>query len=137
MHDNDVMDYEPHEVDKVESGETPENAYIIHENPGVISKIEDGNFLHPQPTAMRPGAIRSPYKKHNINGPRRRRTRCKVCEACKRSDCSECAFCLDMVKFGGPGRAKQVCKYIIQLDKIGTFVVKPKYNGIFFIDFSS
>nr|CAH7745842.1 unnamed protein product [Callosobruchus chinensis] len=43
------------------------------------------------------------------NGPRRRRTRCKKCEACQRSDCGECGFCLDMVKFGGPGRAKQTC----------------------------
>ncbi|XP_058128790.1 jmjC domain-containing histone demethylation protein 1 [Anopheles coustani] len=43
------------------------------------------------------------------NGPRRRRTRCKNCEACQRSDCGECSFCLDMVKFGGPGRAKQTC----------------------------
>lgn len=42
-------------------------------------------------------------------GPRRRRTRCKKCEACQQSDCGECAFCQDMVKFGGPGRAKQTC----------------------------
>lgn len=41
--------------------------------------------------------------------PRRRRTRCKICEACQRSDCGECSFCQDMVKFGGPGRAKQTC----------------------------
>ncbi|CAB3360728.1 Hypothetical predicted protein [Cloeon dipterum] len=45
----------------------------------------------------------------NNNGPRRRRTRCKKCEACNRADCGECNFCLDMVKFGGPGRAKQTC----------------------------
>lgn len=48
----------------------------------------------------------------NVTGtgqPRRRRTRCKVCAACQRSDCGECSFCLDMVKFGGPGRAKQTC----------------------------
>ncbi|XP_050521570.1 jmjC domain-containing histone demethylation protein 1-like isoform X3 [Daktulosphaira vitifoliae] len=42
-------------------------------------------------------------------GPRRRRTRCKKCEACKQADCGECSFCKDMVKFGGPGRAKQTC----------------------------
>ncbi|KAH1011633.1 jmjC domain-containing histone demethylation protein 1 isoform X1 [Dendroctonus ponderosae] len=42
-------------------------------------------------------------------GPRRRRTRCKKCSACQRADCGECTFCLDMVKFGGPGRAKQTC----------------------------
>ncbi|KAL1123648.1 hypothetical protein AAG570_002724 [Ranatra chinensis] len=42
-------------------------------------------------------------------GPRRRRTRCKSCAACHQSDCGECVFCQDMVKFGGPGRAKQTC----------------------------
>lgn len=45
----------------------------------------------------------------NSSAPRRRRTRCKICEACQRSDCGGCSFCLDMVKFGGPGRAKQTC----------------------------
>ncbi|KAJ8683024.1 hypothetical protein QAD02_018816 [Eretmocerus hayati] len=43
------------------------------------------------------------------SGPRRRRTRCKKCEACTRTDCAECVYCLDMVKFGGSGRAKQTC----------------------------
>lgn len=49
------------------------------------------------------------HSHHMSNGPRRRRTRCKKCEACQQSDCGECAFCQDMVKFGGPGRAKQTC----------------------------
>lgn len=75
---------------------------------------DDGTFATPAPARFGP---RGPYKKHNQgaggaggeggkshNGaPRRRRTRCKVCEACQRSDCGECTFCLDMVKFGGPG----------------------------------
>lgn len=89
---------------------------------------EEGSFISPQATSARYGA-RGPYKKHNqspaasaplptaggsetksnFGPPRRRRTRCKVCEACQRSDCGECTFCLDMVKFGGPGRAKQTC----------------------------
>lgn len=55
-----------------------------------------------------PGSSSSSQANNN-NGPRRRRTRCKKCEACNRSDCGECNFCLDMVKFGGPGRAKQTC----------------------------
>ncbi|KAL7288950.1 hypothetical protein TKK_0016913 [Trichogramma kaykai] len=46
---------------------------------------------------------------HKSTGPRRRRTRCKKCEACTRADCAECVYCLDMVKFGGSGRAKQTC----------------------------
>lgn len=44
-----------------------------------------------------------------LTAPRRRRTRCKSCRACKQPDCGECAFCHDMVKFGGPGKAKQTC----------------------------
>ena len=73
----------------------------------------DGTFATPAPARFGP---RGPYKKHNQGGgeggkshngaPRRRRTRCKVCEACQRSDCGECTFCLDMVKFGGPGKLK-------------------------------
>ncbi|XP_061502317.1 jmjC domain-containing histone demethylation protein 1 [Anopheles gambiae] len=88
---------------------------------------DDRNFVSPQPTSGNrlpsSGVGRGPYKKHGTgnsghggekrdgggNGPRRRRTRCKNCEACQRSDCGECSFCLDMVKFGGPGRAKQTC----------------------------
>nr|XP_023016137.1 jmjC domain-containing histone demethylation protein 1-like [Leptinotarsa decemlineata] len=54
------------------------------------------------------GVFKGP-KSSEKGGPRRRRTRCKKCEACQRSDCGECSFCLDMVKFGGPGRAKQTC----------------------------
>lgn len=90
---------------------------------------DDGNFVSPTMTA-RP-VSRGPHKKQgntsdggssdvavkssssqngtNAGQPRRRRTRCKVCNACQRSDCGECSFCLDMVKFGGPGRAKQTC----------------------------
>ncbi|XP_059618296.1 jmjC domain-containing histone demethylation protein 1 [Phlebotomus argentipes] len=84
---------------------------------------QHGDFLPPSAAANRAGP-RGPYKKqsfpqgvqqrsqpnqNNSGGPRRRRTRCKACEACQRSDCGECSFCLDMVKFGGPGRAKQTC----------------------------
>ncbi|XP_055550726.1 jmjC domain-containing histone demethylation protein 1 [Wyeomyia smithii] len=94
--------------------------------PSSLPHDDDRNFVSPQPTRPGgPGGIRGPYKKNSGNtssgggrssaekrdgnGPRRRRTRCKNCEACQRSDCGECSFCLDMVKFGGPGRAKQTC----------------------------
>lgn len=100
--------------------------------PANTTIISEQHFVTPQQISNRNGP-RGPYKKHNsqttppqpgsvtpdkvngsggvsgINAPRRRRTRCKVCEACQRSDCGECSFCLDMVKFGGPGRAKQTC----------------------------
>lgn len=53
--------------------------------------------------------LKMPMSVTGTGQPRRRRTRCKICAACQRSDCGECGFCLDMVKFGGPGRAKQTC----------------------------
>ncbi|XP_026815603.1 jmjC domain-containing histone demethylation protein 1 isoform X1 [Rhopalosiphum maidis] len=53
--------------------------------------------------------VKTSRKTASGSGPRRRRTRCKKCEACKQADCGECSFCRDMVKFGGPGRAKQTC----------------------------
>lgn len=74
-----------------------------------------GPYKKNNTTAGGPNAAKSGNEKEkrentgNSSGPRRRRTRCKVCEACQRSDCGECSFCLDMVKFGGPGRAKQTC----------------------------
>ncbi|XP_053670041.1 jmjC domain-containing histone demethylation protein 1 [Anopheles nili] len=105
-----------------------------HQHQPYGNNDDDRNFVSPQPTAGNRlpssgagGTVaggRGPYKKHaggggghghngdkrdGGNGPRRRRTRCKNCEACQRSDCGECSFCLDMVKFGGPGRAKQTC----------------------------
>lgn len=83
-------------------------------------------FVSPQTVTSNRTGPRGPYKKHKDangttppepkpspghgpNAPRRRRTRCKTCAACQRSDCGECSFCMDMVKFGGPGRAKQTC----------------------------
>lgn len=96
----------------------------IDEQPSASS--ESKSFVSP-PVSNRNGP-RGPYKKSTTSpstpkqiiasgseknstngGPRRRRTRCKICEACQRSDCGECSFCVDMVKFGGPGRAKQTC----------------------------
>lgn len=56
------------------------------------------------------------------SSPRRRRTRCKKCEACKQADCSMCSFCKDMVKFGGPGRAKQTC-VMRQCLQVYTFII--------------
>ena len=71
-----------------------------------------GNRGSPLPPGSKQGKHRGPGGKggnQGTGGPRRRRTRCKKCEACQRSDCGDCSFCLDMVKFGGSGRAKQTC----------------------------
>ena len=39
----------------------------------------------------------------------RKRGRCGSCLACTRNDCGQCRYCLDMVKFGRPGKKKQAC----------------------------
>ena len=41
--------------------------------------------------------------------PRLRGKGCGKCKNCTREDCGKCAFCLDKVKFGGPGKKKQKC----------------------------
>lgn len=66
----------------------------------------------------------------NTGPPRRRRTRCKKCEACQRNDCGECSFCLDMVKFGGPGRAKQTCNMRQCLQPMLPVTAACKYCGL-------
>ena len=38
-----------------------------------------------------------------------KRVRCKKCDGCKRQDCGLCIYCVDMKKFGGPGKKKQAC----------------------------
>ena len=38
----------------------------------------------------------------------RKRTRCGSCAQCHRQDCGKCS-CIDMVKFGGPGKKKKTC----------------------------
>ena len=47
----------------------------------------------------------TPNTKKKLKGKR-----CKECEGCHASNCGECVFCLDMPKFGGPGRMKQACE---------------------------
>ncbi len=41
--------------------------------------------------------------------PRGRKGKCGHCPNCLREDCGECTTCLDMVKFGGPGKKRQRC----------------------------
>ncbi|XP_049618478.1 lysine-specific demethylase 2A isoform X3 [Syngnathus scovelli] len=49
------------------------------------------------------------HKRSRISALRRRRVRCKTCAGCSRKECGDCQFCLDMRKFGGPGRMKKGC----------------------------
>lgn len=92
--------------DSLDGPPTP-NHHMQHHNVSVDKDRDDSMFLQPAPAKL--NGPKSAYKKMHTgegskNGtPRRRRTRCKICEACQRSDCGECSFCLDMVKFGGPG----------------------------------
>nr|XP_054749214.1 lysine-specific demethylase 2A-like isoform X1 [Lytechinus pictus] len=66
------------------------------------------------PVKLKPlhsGVKRAKKKKKNksLTMNRKRRTRCKNCANCTRADCGECNYCLDMKKYGGPGRMKQSC----------------------------
>ena len=38
-----------------------------------------------------------------------KRKRCGRCQGCTADDCGECRQCLDMPKFGGPGKRKKCC----------------------------
>lgn len=136
---NRIVEQKPSIMDSIGNGSMDGMTNSSYESEKIEIKTEkldyeNRQFVQPPPqtsvhtTTNRNGA-RGPYKKHNNspngnmhshesrtngnsshnNAPRRRRTRCKVCAACQRSDCGECSFCLDMVKFGGPGRAKQTC----------------------------
>ena len=33
-----------------------------------------------------------------------------MCDGCKKGDCGKCKFCLDMPRFGGPGKKKRRCE---------------------------
>ncbi|EDW15837.2 jmjC domain-containing histone demethylation protein 1 [Drosophila mojavensis] len=75
------------------------------------SNYADGSMSTSLDNCLSPGEASAKLSPHltGTGQPRRRRTRCKNCAACQRSDCGTCPFCMDMVKFGGPGRAKQTC----------------------------
>ena len=38
-----------------------------------------------------------------------KRKRCGECAGCTSPECGSCRFCLDMTKFGGPGKKKKPC----------------------------
>eukprot|EP00795_Rhopilema_esculentum_P015221 gene15221-6425_t len=58
--------------------------------------------------------VRKPKAPSTSN--RKRRLRCGDCDGCNRGNCGDCKYCLDMPKFGGPGKMKQSCIYRICLN---------------------
>jgi hypothetical protein len=40
----------------------------------------------------------------------KKRSRCGTCAGCRKADCEACNYCLDMVKYGGPGTLRKACK---------------------------
>lgn len=97
--------------DEYENDFHPSNGGEEESGNSIVIKTEPCSPLYKKPLTNIPKTSGSAEGKSagGNSAPRRRRTRCKVCEACQRSDCGECSFCLDMVKFGGPGKAKQTC----------------------------
>ena len=59
----------------------------------------------------KPGISVNKYDKYstNITIGERKRGHCGSCLACTRDDCGQCRYCLDMIKFGGPGKKRQAC----------------------------
>lgn len=47
--------------------------------------------------------------KRQARSQSRRHKHCGMCEACTRDDCGKCRTCLDMPKFGGPGKMRKKC----------------------------
>ena len=51
------------------------------------------------------------------------------CSGCQLEDCGSCKFCIDMIKFGGPGRKKKRCiERVCCHDTAMTDVTKTKGN---------
>ena len=61
-------------------------------------------------SSMKSGGSPEKIEKQVQSGNKRRRVRCKICEACLGRDCKQCVYCIDMPKYGGPGRMKQTCE---------------------------
>jgi len=47
--------------------------------------------------------------KKTPGGTGKRMTRCGDCSGCNAVNCRVCVYCLDMKKYGGPGKMKQCC----------------------------
>jgi F-box/leucine-rich repeat protein 10/11 len=54
--------------------------------------------------------IRREGGKKDLGRTRTPRTHCRICQGCTGADCGTCVYCVDMPKFGGPGKLRQPCK---------------------------
>jgi len=52
----------------------------------------------------------SPLKEGSYKAEKPTRMPCKICQACIAPDCTKCEFCVDMIRFGGPGRLRKPCQ---------------------------
>ena len=53
--------------------------------------------------------------------PSKRKQKCGTCNGCLAVNCTQCKFCLDMKKYGGPGKLKMACQ-----DKVCFLKSPPK-----------
>jgi len=108
MHENDdpwlaargIDMFEQFDLYMEETGCTP---FIRRREKAKVAKVD------------KPEKIRKP-RAPSSTANRKRRLRCGECEGCNRGNCGECKYCLDMPKFGGPGKMKQSCIYRICLN---------------------
>ena len=52
----------------------------------------------------------SPLKEGSYKPKKPVRVPCKICQACVAPDCTKCEFCLDKVRYGGPGLLRKHCQ---------------------------
>ena len=52
----------------------------------------------------------SPLKEGSFKPAKPVRVPCKICQACIALNCTKCDFCLDMIRYGGPGRLRKPCQ---------------------------
>ena len=52
-----------------------------------------------------------------------------TCAGCKSEGCGKCGSCLDIKKFGGPGRKKQKCngRKCVNAHSLGNFILHDRY----------
>jgi F-box/leucine-rich repeat protein 10/11 len=55
------------------------------------------------------GYFYSPLKEGSYKPEKPVRLPCKICQACISPDCTKCDFCIDMVRYGGPGNLRRSC----------------------------
>ena len=98
-----------------ESGDVPDGEE--DEASGEDAEAEEGGGHQPKrrrvasERAQEASELAAAMAAADPDAPKSRNRKCGECPACLvRTDCGTCSNCLDMPKFGGPGKKRQTCK---------------------------